>query len=245
MEIIRKKFLDSTSTRSGPNNALANSVLADDDPPSSTTASDTEPTGPPAKPPPEQRIQLAQALLSLGDVSAAQYFLAKYPWIAQSHPDIADLILRLIAHALEDVFKAEIPGLEHFNVDDENNDTMSPGSGAKEIIPTLYAPSPPETATKVFQFFYPGWRDGAEKWMSTADIHEKGMRWFSLVRGMGGRAGSVMAKICRIATKYFAELKEQKLSQAGSSATSTIKDDIRKSEVCATFLRLVGHHSQF
>jgi THO complex subunit 2 len=240
MDNIRKRFLDSTTARSGPNNALANTILADDEPPSSAAAKDAEPTGPPAKPPPEQRIQLAQALLSLGDISAAQYFLAKYPWIAQSHPDIADLILRLIANALEDLFKAEVTGLEQ--VEGDSDIDMSASTSTKEVVPTLYAPSPPETATKVFQFFYPGWREGAEKWTSPADIHEKGMRWFSLVRGMGGRAGSVMAKICRIATKHFAQLKEQKIREAGLSASSTVKDVIRQSEVCP-FSLLLGIHA--
>lgn len=230
MENIRKRFIESTTSRSGPVNALSSSVLADDDPPTTANSKDAESTGPPAKPPPEQRIQLLQALLSLGDIPSAQYFLAKYPWLAQSHPAIGDLILRLMAHALEDVFRAEIPGFEEFDEDVADRNEI----GDREIVPTLYAPSPPETATKVFKFFYPGWRDGAEKWTSREDIYEKGMRWFSLVRGIGGRAGSVMAKICRIGTKHFALLKEEKRIQAGLTPTVTTKDDIRRSEVRLT-----------
>lgn len=236
MENIRKKFIESTASRAGPVNALSSTVLADDDPPSTSNAKDAESTGPPAKPPPEQRIQLLQALLSLGDVSAAQYFLAKYPWLAQSHPAIGDLILRLIAHALEDVFRAEIPGFEDIDEDIADRNAV----GDREIVPTLYAPSPPETSTKVFKFFYPGWRDGAEKWMSRQEIHDKGMRWFSLVRGIGGRAGSVMAKICRIGTKHFALLKEQKRIEAGMSTNPTVKDDIRRSEVCLAIVESIG-----
>jgi hypothetical protein len=68
-------------------------------------------------------------------------------------------------------------------------------------------------------------------WTSREDIHDKGMRWFTLVRGIGGRAGSVMAKICRIGTKHFALLKEQKRIEAGMSTNPTIKEDIRRSEV--------------
>lgn len=236
MENIRKKFIESTTSRSGPVNALSSTVLADDDPPSTSNAKDAESTGPPAKPPPEQRIQLLQALLSLGDVSAAQYFLAKYPWLAQSHPAIGDLILRLIAHALEDVFRAEIPGFEDIDEDIADRNAV----GDREIVPTLYAPSPPETSTKVFKFFYPGWRDEAEKWTSRQDIHDRGMRWFSLVRGIGGRAGSVMAKICRIGTKHFALLKEQKRIEAGMSTNPTVKDDIRRSEVCLAIVESIG-----
>jgi len=227
MENIRKRFIESTTSRSGPVNALSSTVLTDDDPPSASNSKDAETTGPPAKPPPEQRIQLVQALLSLGDIPSAQYFLTKYPWLAQSHPAIGDFILRLISHALEDVFRAEIPGFEDIDEDIADRNDI----GDREIVPTLYAPSPPETSTKVFRFFYPGWRDGAEKWTCKEDIYEKGMRWFSLVRGIGGRAGSVMAKICRIGTKHFALLKEEKRIQAGLSANVTVKDDIRRSEV--------------
>lgn len=235
MDNIRKRFIESTTSRSGPVNALSSTVLADDDPPTTANSKDAEITGPPAKPPPEQRIQLLQALLSLGDIPSAQYFLAKYPWLAQSHPAIGDLILRLIAHALEDVFRAEIPGFEDFDEDIADRIEVS----NKEIVPTLYAPSPPETSTKVFKFFYPGWRDGAEKWTCKEDIYEKGMRWFSLVRGIGGRAGSVMAKICRIGTKHFALLKEEKRIQAGLGNNLTIKDDIRRSEVSPASNQLV------
>lgn len=227
MESIRQKFIESTVSRSGPNNALANSVLVDDDPPSSSSTKDTEPSGPPAKPPPEQRIQLLQALLSLGDIASAQYFLAKYPWTAQSHPAISDLILRLIATALEGVFREEVPG---FEVYDETLNAAETNS-EKEVVPTLYAPSPPETSTKVFRFFYPDWRNDAEKWTTWQDIHDKGLRWFSLVRGMGGRAGSVMAKICRIGIKHFVALRASKEAALGISHGTTKRDELRQVEV--------------
>lgn len=235
MESIRLKFIESTVSRSGPDNALANSILADDEPPSTSSANEAEPTGPPAKPPPEQRIQLLQALLSLGDVTSAQYFLAKYPWTAQSHPAIADLILRLIATALEDVFRDEVPGLD--SVDEDLASTQEQAQSDKEVIPTLYAPSPPETSAKVFKFFYPDWRVDAEKWTTWTDIHERGLRWFSLVRGMGGRAGSVMAKICRIGTKHFAALKASKEAELGISHSTTKRDEIRQVEVGPRILR--------
>lgn len=226
---IRQAFIESTTSRSGPSNALANSVLADDEPTSSSAvAKDAEPTGPPAKPPPEQRIHLLQALLSLGDVASAQYFLAKYPWIAQSHPAIGDLILRLIAHALEGVFRAEVPGFEAI---DGDVDRPASSAAAKEVVPTLYAPSPPETPTKLFKFFYPDWRVGSETWTSREDVHEKGMRWYSLVRGFGGRAGSVMAKICRIGTKHFVSLRAQKETEFGISSSTSKRDELRQVEV--------------
>lgn len=227
MDSIRQKFIESTVSRSGPNNALANSVLVDDDQPSSSSTKDAEPSGPPAKPPPEQRIQLLQALLSLGEIASAQYFLAKYPWTAQSHPAIADLILRLIATALEDLFREQVPGFDAF---DDSLDVIET-SGGKEVVPTLYAPSPPETSTKVFKFFYPDWRNDAEKWTTWQDVHDKGLRWFSLVRGMGGRAGSVMAKICRIGSKHFAALKTSKEAKFGISHGTTKRDEIRQVEV--------------
>lgn len=236
MDGIRRAFIESTTSRSGPNNALANTVLTDDEPPSSSSAQDAEPIGPPAKPPPEQRIQLLQALLSLGDVAAAQYFLSRYPWTAQSHPAIADLIIRLIADALEDIFRNQVPGLEAVDQDLEPTDIPP---AAKEIVPTLYAPSPPETPTRLFKFFYPDWRLNSEKWTSLADVHDKGLRWFSLIRGMGGRAGAVMAKICRVGAKYFESLKEAKELELGIASGTTKRDEMRQVEVslanwCAT-----------
>nr|XP_018263621.1 uncharacterized protein I303_03491 [Kwoniella dejecticola CBS 10117]OBR85779.1 hypothetical protein I303_03491 [Kwoniella dejecticola CBS 10117] len=212
MEEIRRKWYSSVSSRSGPSNALSNSVLLDDDPPADSSSTQAEAGGPPPKPPPEQRIQLAQALLAIGDLPAALYFLSKFPWIAQSHIAIADIILRNIDFALEELYRSvTLPTVDN-DGDDLDVGASAPTSAptSKDLTPTLHSPPPPDTNLKRFIFFYPGWRDNMEKWTSVEEINDKGLRWLSLIRGLGGRDASIMVRICRIGVAHFAALKKEK-----------------------------------
>ncbi|KAL7424172.1 THO2 plays a role in transcriptional elongation [Cryptotrichosporon argae] len=216
MANIHSRYLASVSSRSGPSNALANSVLLDDDGPSSSSGDAANASGPPPKPPPEQRIQLAQALLSIGDQGAALFLIARHPWIAQSHPAIADLILRNVGHALEPVYRAHVAG--HSQDENEETETVAPTHSAiasKEVVPTLLSPVPPATSMRSFEFFYSDWVDDVEVWSTSADVYQKGLKWLGLVRGLGGRAVPVMIKICRLAKQHFADLRHAKAAALG------------------------------
>ncbi|WVQ98958.1 hypothetical protein IAU59_006090 [Kwoniella sp. CBS 9459] len=212
MEDIRKKWHSSVSSRSGPSNALSNSVLLDDDAPESSTSKEAEAGGPPPKPPQEQRIQLLQALLAIGDLPSSLYFLSRFPWIAQSHTAIADLILKTVAYALESLYRSYAGAPDEYKGEDLELAASSPTVPIthKEVLPTLHRPPPPETSTKQFEFFYPDWAEALEIWSSTEEIHTKGLRWLTLVRGLGGRDASIMVKLCRIGAVYFARLRKEK-----------------------------------
>lgn len=235
MEEIHQTYLSSVSSRSGPSNALTASTLIDDTAPASSSAQETDSSAPKPKPPPQQRIQLLQASLAIGDISTSQYFLAKFPWTAQANPEIADLILRIVGHALEPVYRATLPGLDAYeaSLDLDAGDLIpsTPSKTDKEVVPTLYAPSQPETSTKVFKFFYSAWRDELELWTTQEDIHEKGLRWLSLVRGMGGRANDIMVKICRIGVTHFMALRREKETSAGLSHGPKSRSEQRAVEV--------------
>ncbi|OCF36409.1 hypothetical protein I316_01658 [Kwoniella heveanensis BCC8398] len=212
MEDIHKKWQSTVSSRSGPSNALSNSVLVDDDAPESSSSKAAESGGPPPKPPQEQRIQLLQALLAIGDLPSSLYFLSRFPWIAQSHTAIADLILKTFAYALEDLYRS-YAGVPHEYIgEDLGLSVPSPAvlDVEKEVIPTLHRPPPPETSIKRFEFFYPDWADNLEVWSSLEEIHTKGLRWLTLVRGLGGRDAAIMVKLCRIGAVYFASLRKEK-----------------------------------
>jgi THO complex subunit 2 len=232
METIREEYIRSISSGSGPENALSLSMLVDDAPSTSGTSTTGEGDVPAAKPrsPPEQRISLLQALLAIGDIPASQYLLAKFPWVAQRNPQIADLILRIVGNALEPLYRSILPGFESSEeiVDDRLDKDHTRG---KEIVPTLWAPCPPETPTKIFRFFYPAWKDDLEVWSSWEDIQKKGMRWLALVRGLGGRANGVMAKICRIGAIHFASLKKEKEVDAGLLHGAKTRVELRSVEV--------------
>ncbi|WWD16138.1 hypothetical protein CI109_100563 [Kwoniella shandongensis] len=226
---IKKKWSSSVSSRSGPSNALSNSVLLDDEPPASTDSKDAETSGPPPKPPPEQRLQLLQALLAIGDLPSSLFFLAKFPWVAQSHTAIADLILRILSDAVDGLYRS-YAGLKTDTADDEYEfGAIAPTveSVTKEVVPTLYAPPPIETTHKLFEFFYPAWRDESEVWTDIDEIHTKGLRWLSLIRGLGGRNAAVMVKLCRIGSTYFTTLRKEKEATLGVSHTKSKEQAIQ------------------
>jgi len=234
MASLHKRYLASMSSRSGPSNALSNSTLLDDEEPTAAATKDREIGGPPPKPPPEQRILLLQGLLAIGDLPASLLILGKFPWVGQSHPQIADLIMRMVAYALKDVYRsvADDRVLDHEEGDLEMEE-LAPTAmlTGKEIVPTLLTPCPPSTPTKTFEFFYPDWREGVEKWSNTEDLLEKGLRWLLLVRGLGGRTVDVEVKICRIAAEHFIALRKAKEGDLGFAHGARTKDEIRLVEV--------------
>jgi THO complex subunit 2 len=239
MENTRRRWMDSMTVGGG--NALTESAALIDDAPA---ASDSKPTGqssqaqettPTAKLQPPQRIQLLQALLSVGDMPTSLYLLNRYPWVAQAHPLIADLILQFVAHAVETRFRLSVPakwgseGEEAFDLEQPNStiDTQTP----REIVTTLSRPVPPMIGTKSFQYFYPYCSDTLESWETADELLSRGRRWLSLVRGLGGRSPDVIVKICRIGTAHFSALRKKKESQLGFSHGARTKDDLRQVEV--------------
>ncbi|WVN86680.1 uncharacterized protein L203_101852 [Cryptococcus depauperatus CBS 7841] len=222
MEVVRKQWASSLSSRSGPSNALTDSVLDDDDPVStSTSAAQNEEIL--SKPPPEQRIQLTEALFALSDKGAVKYMLGRWPWIAQKSTIVADLILDLVDHAVDSVYQ-DMNGAE----DEFDLGAMAPFVDPlqeKDEVLTLEVPTPPETITKRFKFFYPGHHDVYETWKTNEEIHEKGLRWLGLIRGMGGRRSSLMIKLCRIAARHFEQTRKEKVLQFG------IEDEMSKKQL--------------
>jgi THO complex subunit 2 len=229
MAVIRQKYASSGTSRSGPSNALANSVLLDDEAGPADTAAD--PSAPPARPPPEQRIQLVQALLAIGHMPAALYFLGKYPWLAQYSPTISDLILRIVEHGIEDLYARHSDTWSHagMDVEDLRLDAAAPTYKVprRDVVPTVLAPIPPDTPTAAFVFFYPDWAADIEKWTDISEIRTKGMRWLSLVRGLGGRRVETIVRICRIGAGYFAELQKVKEADLGLSGKDRTRKQVR------------------
>ncbi|KAK4687040.1 THO complex subunit 2, partial [Tremellales sp. Uapishka_1] len=230
MASIHKRYL-AAANRSGPSNALANSVLLDEDEPTSSSLTnkngDANGSSRTPKTPPDQRALLLQAFLSIGHVPPALFTLAKFPWLAHSHPVIADLILRIVDHAIEPVYAATRKEEE-----DMEMDAPTPGYTerirAREVVYTLIAPVPPPSVDKQFEFFYSSWREELEVWSSVEDICSKGLRWLALIRGLGGRSSVVMVKICRIAARHFDNLQKEKEAELGFASASRTREEKAK-----------------
>jgi THO complex subunit 2 len=240
MTKIRDDHIASLSKTSGPQNALTKAVLVDEDTPA-TSNNAAEQTGPPPKPPPEQRIQLLQALLAIGHMPPALYLLGKAPWLAQYYPAIADLIMRIVERNIEPIYRANqqewadaIQGDEDLAAAEMELMLDAPASHyrpkQKRIVKTLWSPTPADTPTTRFEFFYPDWAEGQGHWETIHDVREKGLAWLGLIRGLGGRNAEVMIKLCRVGQVHFTRLrKEREDAVLGRRATS--RADARAIEV--------------
>lgn len=109
-----------------------------------------------------QKIGLLHALLSVGAIKPALSILTKFPWLVDSNPEIADLIIRTL--------KVSIGSLYDSMMNKERNPSfiqpktrygpsgLLPTPVKKQIL-TLSAPTPPSTITTDFVFFFPDWAD--------------------------------------------------------------------------------------
>jgi THO complex subunit 2 len=219
MEEIRKKYTSAT-TRSGPLNALTAAVLVNDDAPADGS-DPAEQTGSPPKPPPEQRIHLLQALLSVGHMPPSLYFLGKFPWLAQYSPPIADLVTRIVEASVEDLYRqTQSQAADSLEGMEPETPARWFKPKAKQDVATLLYPTPPDTPSTQFVYFYPDWNVGLEGWTVARQVRELGLKWLQLVRGLGGRRVEVMVKICRIAADYFMRLRADKEKVLGRQAVS-------------------------
>lgn len=214
-----KKYQATMTQRSGPNNALANSVLADDDAPATANGTPVEVIEPP-KPEVDQKSLLLYHLLAIGEADVSLYLLAKYPWTAQADPRIASVLLRNIEYIMDPVYQkisAAPGGQAPYAEAPEQED-----SGHAKSKLSLHTPTPPSTSRYQYEFFFPDWNDNLELWETTEDVYQKGERWFSLIRALGGRDVAVMTKLCRIITHHFELLRQDKVASRGEETNQNL-----------------------
>lgn len=249
LENIRKEYSTSLGTSSGPGNALTNAVLVDEDAPAASTTEEEQKAAS-TKPPPEQRIRLLQALLAVGHMPPALYLLGQAPWLAQYSPAIADFIMRIVEYSVEPLYRAtqqewaaaaQGEGLEEGEVDlllEEPASHFRPKVKTEDrrIAKSLWAPTPEDSITTQYQFFYPDWARGLARWEKPEDVRQHGLKWLGLIRGLGGRRVEFLVKICRIGQVHFARLRQEKEERLGRKAIT--RADCRLVEVrTSTFPR--------
>jgi THO complex subunit 2 len=114
-----------------------------------------------SKEPPNQKLGLLSALLSVGALRPAIAILSRFPWLVDAHPELADLILRIMKESLGAFYDSM------FVTKERNPSFAQPraryGAGgvtlptARKPLLTLWAPTPPGTSTTDFIFFFPDW----------------------------------------------------------------------------------------
>jgi THO complex subunit 2 len=115
------------------------------------------------KEPPNQKVGLLVALLSVGALRPALVLLSKFRWLVDAHPEIADLLIRVMKHSLAPLYD------QHLVTKLRNPSNVQPRArwSATGVVPaparkfmlTFCAPTPPGTSTADFVYFFPFWAE--------------------------------------------------------------------------------------
>ncbi|KAJ7067990.1 transcription factor/nuclear export subunit protein 2-domain-containing protein [Mycena amicta] len=112
---------------------------------------------------PNQKVGLLAALLAVGAMKPAVSIMSKFPWFINAHPEIADLMLRILKLSIAPLYDT------HLVAKERNPSFTQPraryGTTGVALPPprkptlTLWAPAPPCTSTQDFIFFFPHWTE--------------------------------------------------------------------------------------
>ncbi|KAK7061446.1 THO complex subunit 2 [Favolaschia claudopus] len=110
---------------------------------------------------PNQKAGLVIALLAVGGLKPALAIMSKFPWLIDAHPEIADLMLRVLKHSVSPLYDSLLVTKERnpsFNQPRARYGTTGvclPPPRKPSL--TLWAPTPPSTSIADFVFFFPQW----------------------------------------------------------------------------------------
>lgn len=169
MDQVSKDYLADVQTRiSGAKiSALALAAPLTQDGPSlpasskaKATTAEPKKTADPKKIP-NQKVGLLTALLAVGALKPALAIMSKFPWLVNAHPEIADLMLRVLKLSISPLYDSLLVTKERnpsFNQPRARYGTtgVSYPPPRKPTL-TLWAPTPPSTNTVDFVFFFPQW----------------------------------------------------------------------------------------
>lgn len=133
---------------------------------SAATATDAKKTAAtPSEPKriPNQKLGVLLALLGVGALRPALAILSKYRWMVDAHPQIADLLLRILRHSVDPLYQSNQVQKEHSPSYTQPKARYT-GSGTLQV-PTrkvklsTTAPTPTPTSTAEWVYFYPLWKD--------------------------------------------------------------------------------------
>ncbi|KAJ7591413.1 transcription factor/nuclear export subunit protein 2-domain-containing protein [Mycena floridula] len=128
------------------------------------------------KQPPSQKASLLLALLSLGALKPAIWIMSKFPWLVDAHPEIADLMIRIMKHSLSPLYdtlivaKTRNPSFTQPRARWSTTGLALPPQRRSTL--SLWAPTPPSTSTADFVFFFPDWTQQVPTCTSLEDLED-------------------------------------------------------------------------
>jgi THO complex subunit 2 len=210
MESLARKYKLQTQQdiRNLGGNALVMAAALPDDESILTGATDGKPESDAPKPRtelPEQKIQLCEALLAIGQLSSAFYILSRWPIIAQYSERVAMLVMRLARFSVKPAYDS---------VQAARNQDMPPPApnyrtffpfGEPEIVNTLHCPEPVDTERRRFRFFYDEWHTSLKRCHRPEEVIDMIHPLIGIVGARAAADVAVLVWLCRIGL-YHMEL---------------------------------------
>ncbi|KZS97683.1 hypothetical protein SISNIDRAFT_481583 [Sistotremastrum niveocremeum HHB9708] len=225
MPKIERDYLDSlqTAASASSTNALAAAApLSKDDipqrprqmaPEPSKSATQSKKGNVVPRQPLVQKIGITAALLSLGAIRPAVSLITKFPWMVHSHPEISDLLLRILKISIKPRFDSYFPrNMEH--VASLTQPRMKWFSGgrveaqAPKPVLTVWAPTPPGTVSTEFVFFYPHWQQNIPLCESDRDTEFVIEPLVNLLGFQIHRDLNFVVQLCQVARQQLAQQKD-------------------------------------
>jgi THO complex subunit 2 len=123
-----------------------------------------------------QKVGLLAALLSVGTLKPALAILSKFPWLVDSRPEIADLMIRVMKHSISSLYESSMVTKERnpsFNLPRARYGAAGVAyPPPRKPLLTLWAPMPPSTSTTDFVFFFPDWVEQVPLCSSLDDLED-------------------------------------------------------------------------
>ena len=204
-------------------------ALADDDAPAAAGGSkdvvmaDTTVEVVPELPMPNQKVGLLSAQLSIGDIENAMFTLARFPKITATHPEVADLICRIVRAMIQDVYDPISPKALHPELK-KNNDfpyKYPPRKDSESQITverTLSPNVPLSTETTRYEFFYTRWDKHLVRCSTLKDIVTLVHPMLVVIGVRIHRDPKLIAMLCRIGASEL-----NRLSASITELDATVK----------------------
>jgi THO complex subunit 2 len=179
--------------------------------PRPSTAEGARPSAP--RDPPNQKYGLLRSLLTMGALRPALLILSKFPWLSNSHPEIADLFLHMIRTSLTPICEPISPSASKIRAKSRPNPDriiIETGSAPKFVpkkkLIVVHAPTPPSNMYTDYTYFYPAWLDTVPVCTTRREIFSVIQPMLRYVRVNAYRDISVLTQLCRIGKAELSEV---------------------------------------
>jgi THO complex subunit 2 len=155
-----------------------------------------------------QKAGLLKSLLAIGAIKPAIAIMSKYDWIAETHTEIADLVLRLASVSLSSLYDtvgAQKESSASFTRPKARYSAAGPIYPVAKPMLTLWAPTPPSTLTTDFVFFFPNWADRVPICTTLDDLQGVLEPLIGFIGVLISRDPAFMTKFLRLGRNHIAE----------------------------------------